>query len=222
MPEHFIDTLIQTLQGLPFWGIVLFSFLNAYVENIFPPAPSDVLLVFIGSMVGVGLIDFPSALISSTAGSVLGFITMFRIGRRVDRSVVLSGRYRFIPVDAIHTVESWFKRWGMYVIIVNRFLAGTRAVVAFLAGMSEMPFGLTTITSAISALVWNFIILLAGMQLGKNWREIEHYLTQYSTVVGILILIACAIGLVRWYLRSKKAPKVEAQPQENDNTKQLR
>ena len=201
MVEQFIEHSIGFLQTLPWWGVLIFCFLNSYVENVFPPSPSDVLLVFIGTLVGVGVVDFSSALVAATLGSTLGFMTMFRLGQRVDRSVVESGRYRFIPVSAIHTVEKWFRRWGYMVIIVNRFLSGTRAVVAFLAGMSEMAFTPSSIYSALSSAVWNAIILIAGMQLGKNWRDLDHLLAEYSTAVFVVLCCVALFAGIRWYMK---------------------
>ncbi len=195
MSEHDLEVVIAWMQQLPYWALTAFCFANAYVENIFPPSPSDVFLVFIGTLVGVGVIDFPTALVSSTAGSILGFDTMFLIGRRVDRSVVESGRCRFIPVNAVHKVEQWFRRWGYAVIVVNRFLSGTRAVIAFLAGMSAMRLSPSLLYCGISALFWNGLILFAGQQLGKNWRLLDQYLRTYSTIVTLLL-----IGLVLMFV----------------------
>lgn len=214
MTEHLIDSLISFLQALPWWGVLLFAFANSYIENVFPPSPSDVLLVFIGSMVGLGLVDFGSALVWSTLGSILGFMTMFRIGQSVDRGLVESGKYRFIPVDAIHKVEQWFRKWGYVVIVVNRFLSGTRAVIAFLAGMSEMRFTPSIIYCGLSALVWNALILAAGMALGKNWRDLDRYLTEYSTAVGILLVLIAVAYAVRWILqRRSQGPANSTDPQ---------
>ncbi len=207
MTEQIVEQTIAFLQTLPWWGVLLFTFANAYIENIFPPSPSDVLLVFIGTMVGMGIVDFGSTLAVTTLGSILGFMTMFQFGRRVDRKVVDSGRYRFIPVDAIRKVEQWFQRWGYLVIVVNRFLSGTRAVVAFLAGMSEMQFVPSTVYSAISACIWNALIIYAGMQLGKNWRDLDHYLTQYSTVVLSILILLVALFFVRKWISASRKPQ---------------
>jgi membrane protein DedA with SNARE-associated domain len=203
MTERIITDLIGFVQTLPWWGVLLITFLNAYVENIFPPSPSDVILVFIGTMVGVGIIDFPSTTIAATLGSTLGFMTMFQIGRRVDRRVVESGKYRFIPVDTVHKVEAWFRRWGYFVIVVNRFLSGTRAVVAFLAGMSKMHYQKSTMLSCVSALVWNSLILFAGMQLGKNWHDIEPIFETYSTAVITMLCLLTALYFLRKYFKAR-------------------
>jgi membrane protein DedA with SNARE-associated domain len=90
------------------------------------------------------------------------------------------------------------------VIVANRFLAGTRAVVSFFAGMSEMKFPITLALCAVSALAWNAILVGGGYVLGSNWQNIEVYLSTYSQIVtGIVILVALALT-VRYLSRKKR------------------
>ena len=203
MNEEILQGIINYLTQLPWWGILLFTVLNSYVENIFPPAPSDVILVFIGTLCGIGIVDFPSLLLAATIGSALGFVSMFLVGSKVDKSLVMSGRYRFIPANAVLKTENWFRKWGYFVIVANRFLSGTRAVVSFLAGMSHMKLVPATILSSISALLWNGIILYAGMKLGQNWHNVNDYLRLYGTIVTSVLAVAIAVIIVLKVIKKK-------------------
>ncbi|MBL7997966.1 MAG: DedA family protein [Candidatus Kapabacteria bacterium] len=205
MVEHLLEQSIQFLQSLPWWGVLVSCFFITYIENLFPPSPSDVLLVFIGTIVGLGTVGYGETVAVATAGSALGFITMFYIGRSVDSSVVESGRFRFLPMDTIKTAEKWFARWGYAIIIANRFLSGTRAIISFFAGMSNLQPTKTFLLSAVSALVWNAIIIFAGMKLGQNWRSVEQYMNTYSTVISILLGVVCVVFLIRYILRKRSA-----------------
>ena len=89
----FEDILNQISTFPPLW-IYITLFLFAFVENVFPPSPSDVVLVVGGSLVGTGAINFFLALAFATLGSILGFILMFYIGSTVDKKVIHSGRFR--------------------------------------------------------------------------------------------------------------------------------
>lgn len=51
----------------------------AYIENVFPPMPSDVILVAAGSLAGLGRVDFILLLVLSTIGSTAGFLTMYKV-----------------------------------------------------------------------------------------------------------------------------------------------
>src|SRR5205085_1042636 len=165
------------LQQMPPLGVLGLMFLIAYVENIFPPSPSDVLLIFCGTLIGVGTVGFFPSLLASTLGGTLGFMTAYAAGRYFEQHIV-EGRFsRYLPMGAIAQVERWFQRFGYGVIVANRFLAGTRAVVSFFAGMSRMNFAVTTALCAVSAAAWNALLLYLGMIFGNNWRRAIEYLT---------------------------------------------
>ncbi|OGU18654.1 MAG: hypothetical protein A2059_01685 [Ignavibacteria bacterium GWA2_55_25] len=203
-----MEEFIQSLAGLnPGWIYLAVAGI-AYIENIFPPFPSDVIVVFAGSLAGLGTVDFTTALLLATAGSTLGFITMYKIGDWFGDHILETGKLRFIPRESVHKVEGWFRKYGYFVVIANRFLAGTRAVVSFFAGMSELSLPLSVLLSFVSALIWNFILLSTGRAVGENWRQIGGYLETYSTIVTSLIALTAIILLVRLFLkRSNNKPQ---------------
>lgn len=198
-----VERFITLLQQTPPLGALGLMFLIAYIENIFPPSPSDVLLVFCGTLIGIGTVGFFPSLLASTLGSTLGFMTAYAAGRYFEQHIV-EGRFsRYLPMNAIAQVERWFQRFGYGVIVANRFLAGTRAVVSFFAGMSRMNFAVTTVLCTVSAMAWNAMLLYFGLALGSNWRRAIDYLTLYSKVATIVVVVIIALGLW-WYLRRKR------------------
>jgi membrane protein DedA with SNARE-associated domain len=200
-----IEQFISWLQALPPYSVLALMFLIAYIENIFPPAPSDMLLVFAGTLIGIGTIDYAPCLIIATLGSTLGFMTAYFFGRYFEQHVV-SGKFgRFLPVSTIHQVERLFTRYGYGVIVANRFLAGTRAIVSFFAGMSRMNLSFTTLLCAVSAMFWNAILLYLGMVFAKNWRNAAEYLGLYSKVMSVALVGAVIFFLLLYFRRRRNA-----------------
>jgi membrane protein DedA with SNARE-associated domain len=199
-----LETFIHTLQTLSPTLIYCCLFAIAYIENVFPPSPSDVILVFGGYLVGLGTIDFLLALVLTTIGSITGFMTMYKVGDWFGESIIEKKRFTFLPLESIHKVEEWFRKYGYWIIVANRFISGTRAVVSFFAGLSKLRLVRTTILCGISALVWNWLMLYAGALLGKNWNSIALYLSTYSQIITGVIISAFAVwGIHRLYIRSK-------------------
>ncbi len=200
----FLEQAITWLQSLSPVGVLALMFFIAYIENIFPPAPSDVTLVFAGTLIGLGVVGFAPALTMATLGSTLGFMTAYVLGRYFEQHFI-SGRYhRYLPVNAIHQVERLFNRFGYGVIVANRFLAGTRAIVSFFAGMSKMNLSVTTLLSAVSAAIWNSILLYLGIIFADNWREAAHYLATYSKIATVLVGAAVVVFLW-WFFRKRRS-----------------
>lgn len=207
--QEFIDS-ITSLQ--PIWVYLAVAGI-CYIENILPPFPSDVIVVAAGSLIGFGRIDFTVALLMATAGSTLGFLTMYKIGDWFGDRILEVGKIRFIPVESVHKVEAWFRRYGYSVIVANRFLAGTRAVVSFFAGMSELSLIRTTILSFVSAMLWNAILLFSGKTLGDNWSHILIYLETYSKVVTSILVVAVLLLVARYfYMKQRKARRRSGSP----------
>jgi len=199
----FEDILNNISSFTPFWVYVTLFFF-AFVENVFPPSPSDLVVVIGGSLVSTGVISFIPALLLTTIGSVVGFMILFYFGSTVDRKVVHSGKYKYIPVDTIEKVELWFKKYGYYVIVANRFMPGTRSVISFFAGMSMMNAKKTILLATISAFVWNAIIIYLGYFFGNNVSVVDKYLSTYSNIAIAITIVVVIIMVMKFYLSRKK------------------
>jgi membrane protein DedA with SNARE-associated domain len=196
-------TFLNGIDPLYVYGIVLAV---ALIENLFPPSPSDIMIVAAGSLVGMERLGFPEALASATTGSVLGFIIMYKIGDWFGDHILEQGKIKFIPIESVHKVERWFVKYGYAIIVINRFLTGTRAVVSFFAGMSELKLLPTTALCFVSALFWNTILILIGVLVGQNFDLIGYYLDTYSQIVTIGVIAIAGLLVARYLLiRRKKA-----------------
>jgi membrane protein DedA with SNARE-associated domain len=202
-----LEQLVLFLQGLPPMGILVVAFLICYIENIFPPSPSDVALVFIGTFVGLGVLSFPVLAIVSTVGSVTGFLTMYWLGHKFGLTLVNSGKFPFLTKGAIEKAEKVFTKLGNFAIVINRFLPGTRAVISFAAGIFHLPIVLTTTLCTISALAWNIVLIYCGTLLGDNWHSISSYLSVYSQITTIVVVTGIVGYLIYFFIKRKKEPQ---------------
>jgi membrane protein DedA with SNARE-associated domain len=198
-----VEAFIHSLQSVDPVVVYLVMFGIAYMENLLPPLPSDVIIVFGGALVGFGRVGFAESLVASTLGSALGFVTMFKIGEWFGVRILEKGKISFIPLSAVKTVDGWFQQYGYWIIVANRFLAGTRAVVSFFAGMTHLHIVRTTALCALSALVWNFALILGGYSLGNNWQKIGFYLTTYSQVVTATVVVVALLLIARYFSKRK-------------------
>ena len=197
---------LQSLDPLLIYGVLCAI---AFIENIFPPSPSDMIIVFGGTLVGLGRVHFIPALFISTVGSTAGFMVMYKIGEWFGARILKQHKIKFIPIDAVKKVEGWFARYGYWIIVVNRFLAGTRAVVGFFAGMSKLNLAETTALCFVSALAWNAILLSMGYFLGSNWERIGFYISSYSQVVTGIVIVAVLLWAIRFFYRKNGRRKQE-------------
>ena len=197
MIDQFVQEMVELINSLPPMSIYLVFFLVAYIENVVPPIPGDVLVAFGGYLAAESIIGLVPVLLLTTIASVIGFMSMYWIGSRWGAQIQKKERrfwlLRFIPLEYLKKVRSWMQRWGMGVVLANRFLAGTRSVISLTAGLSHTRISTTIICSTISSILWNGILLGFGWVVHENWRLIGEYLSVYGKIIlgaiGLFILI---------------------------------
>lgn len=199
------DHAIEFLKQLPWFWVLFFAFVITFVENIFPPSPSDSILLFMGSLVTLNVVGFIPLLIFSTLGSTCGFLLMYYIGDKFGTKITKSKKFSFINEKNLEKPDAWFKKYGYYLIVVNRFLSGTRAVISFFAGMSKLNFTKTLILSTISAALWNLILIELGIIFTKNLNQVISYMTMYGKILFPIIILLIVFYLIKVYFFSKNS-----------------
>ena len=189
------------MQGLsPLWAYAIL-FLIAYGENVAPPIPGDMVVVFGGYLAGLGQLHLGIVVALSTVGGAVGFMTMFAIGRRLGQSVLDPGRLRWLPREGVKKAQRWIQRYGYGVVAANRFLSGARSVISLTAGVAGMESGRTLWWCTVSSFVWTAIISYAGYAVGDNWTVVVTYIRAYGRIILTLLLLVAAALLARWYWR---------------------
>lgn len=189
------------------WMAYLILFVSAFVENTFPPVPGDTVTVFGAYLITTGKLGFTGVLLSTSAGSVLGFMTMYFAGRLLGRDFFNEKRARIFKAKRMDKVERWFHKYGYGVILANRFLSGTRSVISLFAGIFHLRWFMVFLLSSVSAIVWNGLLMWAGYVLGVNWENITELISRYNQVVIALTLILVVAFFI--YRRNKKKKKKE-------------
>ena len=115
--------IFEWMSDLPAMMAYLTIFGISYLENVIPPVPGDMIIVFGGYMAGLGLLN-PWAVVGlSTLGGILGFMTMFAIGVRVGTGLLDPDRFKWLPKEKILVVKSKLERCGFRLVAANRFLS---------------------------------------------------------------------------------------------------
>ncbi|MGE5352580.1 MAG: DedA family protein [Acidobacteriota bacterium] len=207
-----IEDIIAYISNLsPFWVYITLFFFS-FIENVFPPSPSDVVVIFGASLITGGdqHIGFIPVLLITSLGSSAGFMLMYYVGMTLGEKAIRHKNLKFISPEAIAKTDAWFKKYGNKLILFNRFMPGTRSVISFFAGFSELDAKKTFIYATISAFAWNVIIIWLGVILGNNIEAIDKYLAIYSNaVIGLTLLVVLAI-VIRQILLKQKRQKSEA------------
>jgi membrane protein DedA with SNARE-associated domain len=183
--------IIETIYWAGYTGIMMLVF----VENVFPPIPSEVIMPLAGYMAAEGRLSLLGIVVAGTAGSVLGALPLYYLGRAIgeERLKKLADRYgRWLTVSSkdIDRALNWFHRHGTVAVLICRLIPGIRSLISLPAGIKKMNVGVFLVYSAIGTGLWTALLAYAGYLVGENFEEVGDYLdlVSYVVIVGILVM----------------------------------
>ena len=202
------EFVISIMNQLGYFGI----FFLIFIENIFPPIPSEVVLLFGGFMTTYSKLNLFGMIIFSTLGSTVGAIVLYYIGKILNKErlkKIVSGKIGKVlrlKASDIEKADKWFDTKGNKTVFFCRFIPVVRSLISIPAGMSEMIMSKFLLYTITGSLIWNTVLLFIGSKVGENWKKIEQIMNQYSHIILIILIIAF-IGFVIYHFSKKKKKK---------------
>jgi membrane protein DedA with SNARE-associated domain len=175
-------------------------------ENLFPPIPSEVVLPLAGYEVSQGNLAFIATVLAATGGSLIGALVLYAVGRYGGRPAIDRwGRVLRISQGDVDRAERWFDRWGDWIVLFSRLVPLIRSVVSVPAGLMRMSVLRFALLTTLGSLLWNFLLVGAGYQLGSRWEEISALVGQWSDVMLVLAVLSLVAAAI-WLWRRRPAP----------------
>ncbi|MBU0436895.1 DedA family protein [Staphylococcus succinus] len=196
--------ITQFMEKFGYWGIAFLIFL----ENVFPPIPSEIILTFGGFMTTKSDLGFVGVTITSTIGSVLGAIALYGIGawigeRNLYRFINRYGKILRVKTKDLDKTIGWFEKYGYWTIFFCRFVPLLRSLISIPAGLTRMNLPLFIVFTTIGTLIWNVVLIYLGQAVGGNWHTIVNYMDVYSRIIYIVLAILIIFLIWKWLKRQK-------------------
>jgi len=187
----YLDRFLDLVNSLPDFLIYFLLGLSAFVENVFPPIPGDTITAFGAFLVGTERLHFFGVYLSTTLGSLLGFMFLFWVGGLLGRRFFVERDLWFFKARDIMRAENWFRKYGYLLILLNRFFPGIRSVISISGGISRLRTFRVALLALISCAVWNLIWIAFGYMLGTNWElakeRMAYVMLRYNFAVFVLL-----------------------------------
>lgn len=196
-----VEWITNTMNSLGYWGIGLLMFL----ENLFPPIPSELIMPLAGFTVARGNMEFAPVVVAGVVGTVLGALPWYYAGKIVgeQRLKKLADRYgRWLTISSkdITKAKHWFDKHGGKAVFFCRLVPGVRTLISLPAGISRMPLVPFLLYSTLGTLLWVGLLTYTGYVLGDNYELVDKYLSPVSKIVVASLLFAFIIWVVKRYL----------------------
>ena len=200
------EMIIEIMNNFGYLGV----FLLIAIENVFPPIPSEVILLFGGFMTTFSDMNIVGVIIASTLGSILGAIVLYYIGKILNKErlkkIITSkpGKILRLKPEDIDKADNWFDTKGNKTVFFCRFVPIIRSLISIPAGMSEMPMKKFLIYTTAGSLIWNAALTIAGSIVGENWTSIVDIMDQYSHIILVLLIIIFIVAVAVFYKKGVK------------------
>jgi membrane protein DedA with SNARE-associated domain len=199
------ERLLDWVSGLPTAAVYLVLAVLSSVENIFPPVPADVAVVFGAFLSRRGvtsapLLGFVCWLANTASSAGIYFLARAR-GKRFFASGWPS---KLLPPASITELQRIYRKHGVVGIFISRFLPGLRAAVTPFAGVVDMPPARALIPAATASAIWYAFLVAVGAALGRNWEAAQRLLSSTNRILAIVGLVA-AILVAVWIRRRRRA-----------------
>jgi membrane protein DedA with SNARE-associated domain len=180
-----IEAIVETM-GVS--GIALLMFL----ENVFPPIPSELIMPLAGYSAAQGNANIVLVIVAGTAGSLAGAIFWYALGRLVSHDWIKRfadrhGRWITMTRKDVEKADDWFDDYGHYAVLFGRLIPTVRTLISVPAGLSEMPLSRFILYSGIGTAIWTTMLALVGYALGNEYSRLEHWIDPIS--IGVVALI---------------------------------
>jgi membrane protein DedA with SNARE-associated domain len=169
------------------------------------PLPSELVMLFSGSLVSDGHFNFHVAALIGSLGSVLGSVVAYYAGMVGGRPFLEKyGRFVLIKRHDMDKADRLFSKHGEAVVFFGRLVPVVRAYISFPAGISRMNFTRFLIYTFIGSMAWCYGLTYLGMKLGDHWRSILVYFHKADAVIIAFLVLAIAVYLYH-HLKPEKA-----------------
>ena len=199
------DWVVNVVRGMGPLGVALLMFL----ENVFPPLPSEVIMPLAGYLAARGEASFWAMSAAGVAGSLAGALFWYRVGRAVTHERLCAwvdrhGTWLAMRPDDVDGAAEWFARHGRWSVLFGRMVPLVRTLISVPAGFTRMPAAQFVVLSTIGTGVWTLGLAYAGLLLGNRFQQVERLIGPVSSAIVAFAVIVYFYRVFRIH-RSKRA-----------------
>jgi membrane protein DedA with SNARE-associated domain len=166
-------TVLEFVRQHHNWA-ALIVFVLAFGESL---AFVSLILPFWAMLVGIGTVIgaadpliFWTIVSAAAIGAALGDWLSYWLGYHYHAQIQAMWPLRDHP-KLLENGHKFFRKWGVWAVVIGRFSGPLRASVPIVAGITEMPWLRFQIANWSSAFLWAFVLLSPGTFAVKWWKE---------------------------------------------------
>ncbi len=208
MEDLILNSIHSIINGNPVITYIFFFF-SGVLQLVFPPFPSDVIIIFEGYLTTIGsYFNFFMVLLVSVIGSLVGSILVYWFGYKKGDEVL---RYKlvlkYIDEKHIKRSEKVFHKYGKYGLIISKFIPGTSSIMVLFSGVFKVKKRIYFTYIVFSIVLQQIIYLMVGRVIGHNIEHVKDFLSIFNIAAVATLAVLCIIGYIIYKIRKNKKKK---------------
>ena len=199
------EWIMSIMEHLGYLGIALLMFL----DNIFPPIPSEIIMPSAGYAASRGDMLLVGVIIAGCIGSLTAAAVLYWIGYlfnhdSIFRFVDRYGKFLFIKTQDVKKSLDWFEHYGHRIVFFGRMIPAVRSLISIPAGMSHMPFWKFMFYSSLGTVIWTTFLACIGFFFGENQAFMQQIFSRVSHIILSIVVIFIIWIVYRKYQHRSK------------------
>jgi membrane protein DedA with SNARE-associated domain len=172
------------------------------LESLGVPAPGETALILAAGLASQGKLNIWLVIAIAIASAIIGDNIGYVIGRILGREVLEApGPFRARRIKLIKLGDRFFERHGHRAVFFGRWVSLVRVVVAWMAGIMEMPFPHFFFWNALGGITWATTVGLVVYYGGQAAKNVISKVGLYGAIAAGVILV---VGFVIYKLRERR------------------
>jgi membrane protein DedA with SNARE-associated domain/rhodanese-related sulfurtransferase len=169
-------------------------FLAVFARQLCLPVPAILFLITAGALAAHGQLHVTLVIVAGILGCLAGDFVWFRIGR-VWGKQVLGVLYSLSsdPAGASERARAIFRRWGLRMLVIAKFIPGLDGVTPPLAGAEGSPVLSFVMFDSVGGFLWSSAYIGLGFifanQLALAIAAAERFGVVLGVVIGVPLLL---------------------------------
>ncbi len=178
------------------------------LESLGVPSPGETALLLAAVLASEGKLQIWLVILIAIGSAMMGDNLAYGLGRWLGRDVLEApGPLRGYRLKVISVGDRFFVRHGSRTVFLGRWVTVVRSIVAWLAGINEMPVAEFFLWNALGAITWATAYGLAGYYGG---RTVEKIFKDVGAAAAAVVVAALVGAVILYKLRERhKAKEVQ-------------
>lgn len=178
-----------------------------FLENVFPPIPSELILPLAGFLSRDGSLRLPLTIAAAAVGSLTGAYVLYAAGTVLNRErlakLLTTKPMRLLGFEEgdVQSAFGWFDHKGRTTVLFCRCIPVVRSLISVPAGMARMPLTQFTVYTVLGSTVWNTLLCSLGWWAGSAWQNVSTGAAHVIDYVTYAIVFAALAVAALWVVK---------------------